>query len=287
VRVLEAPASIRSAVLLTHTDPTGIAAATATTAGAAKSAGCELLATADELRDGNSEGLSMVDELPGAPDLCIVLGGDGTILRALRMYTETDTPVFGINFGTVGFLAAAERDDLDSALEKAFTGGFDVIELPALELNEGGPGARGLNDIAFLRKPHGRVAELSYMVSGQDVGGVRCDGLVASTPAGSTGYNLANQGPILAWGVEGFALSFVAPHTFTARPLVVAPNDVLLVRNGGREPVDIAVDGQPSGELAPGAEAEVRFQNAAGRLAQLPGSSFYRRVREKFGLLAR
>ena len=195
--------------------------------------------------------------------------------------------MFGINFGTVGFLAAAERENLDPALESAFAGRFDVIELPALELNQGGPGARGLNDVAFLRKPHGRVAELSYMVSGQEIGGVRCDGLVAATPAGSTGYNLANQGPILAWGVEGYALSFVAPHTFTARPLVVAPNDILRVRNAGREPVDIAIDGRPTGELAPEGEAEVRFHNAAGRLAQLPGSSFYRRVREKFGLLAR
>jgi NAD+ kinase len=288
MRVLEAPASIHRAVLLTHTDPSGIALATAATAGAAKSAGCELLSTADELRDqAASEGLDVVDELPGSPDICIVLGGDGTILRALRLFTEADTPVFGINFGTVGFLAAAEREDLDSALESAFAARFDVIELPGLELNQGGPGALGLNDVAFLRKPHGRVAELSYMVSGQEVGGVRCDGLVAATPAGSTGYNLANQGPILAWGVEGFALSFVAPHTFTARPLVVAPNDVLRVRNSGREPVDIAIDGQPSGELAPGEEAEVRFRGAAGRLAQLPGASFYRRVRQKFGLLAR
>jgi len=288
MRVLEAPASIRTAALLTHTDPSGIAAATAAAVAAAKSAGCELLATTEELREQDGDGaLSVVPELPENPDLCIVLGGDGTILRALRRYTGSEAPVFGINFGTVGFLAAAERDDLESALQSAFAGEFDVMELPGLELGEGGAGALGLNDVAFLRKPHGRVAELAYMVSGQEVGGVRCDGLVAATPAGSTGYNLANQGPILAWGVEGFALSFVAPHTFTARPLVVAPNDVLRVRNAGREPVDIAIDGQPAGELAPDAEAEVRFRSGAGRLAQLPGASFYRRVREKFGLLAR
>src|SRR3954449_13311764 len=262
MRVLEAPASIHRAVLLTHTDPSGIAVATVATAGAAKSAGCELLSTADEIRDqAASEGLDVVDELPGSPDICIVLGGDGTILRALRLFTEADTPVFGINFGTVGFLAAAEREDLDSALESAFAARFDVIELPGLELNQGGPGALGLNDVAFLRKPHGRVAELSYMVSGQEVGGVRCDGLVAATPAGSTGYNLANQGPILAWGVEGFALSFIAPHTLTARPVVVAPSDVLQVRNAGElDAVDMGLDGQPAGELGPGEEVEVRFQ---------------------------
>jgi NAD+ kinase len=286
MRVLEAPASIRMAVLLTHQDPTGIAAASAASAAAARAVGCELVATSAEIRD-DAGGISVVDELPDNPDLCIVLGGDGTVLRALRLFSGTETPVFGINFGTVGFLTAAERDDLDDALKRAFEGDFNVIELPAHELEPGGPGTLGLNDIAFLRRPHGRVAELSYMVSGQDVGEVRCDGLVAATPAGSTGYNLANQGPIMAWGVEGYALSFVAPHTFTARPLVVAPNDVLRVRNAGRESVDVAIDGQVTRELAPGEEAEVRFRAASGRLAQLHGSSFYRRVREKFGLLAR
>jgi NAD+ kinase len=287
MRVLDAPAQIHTVALLTHADPEGIAAATVAAAAAAADAECELVTTAEELRGEADAGLRVVAEAPERPDLCVVLGGDGTILRALRRYTDVPTPVFGINFGTVGFLAAAERDDLDAALRSAFAGEFAVIELPALELDAGGPPAIGLNDVAFLRKPHGGVAELAYMVSGQEVGGVRCDGLVAATPAGSTGYNLANQGPILAWGVEGFALSFVAPHTLTARPLVVAPNDVLRVRNGGREPVDVAIDGRPAGELAPGDEAEVRFRDSAGRLAQLPGASFYRRIREKFGLLAR
>jgi NAD+ kinase len=91
----------------------------------------------------------------------------------------------------------------------------------------------------------------------------------------------------MAWGVEGFAVSFIAPHTLTARPLVVAPSDVLVVRNAGpRDEVDIVFDGQPAGELGTGAEVEVRFREGAGRLAQLPGSSFYRRIREKFGAIA-
>ena len=82
---------------------------------------------------------------------------------------------------------------------------------------------------------------------------MRCDGLVAATPVGSTGYNLANNGPILAWGVEGYVVSFIAPHTLTARALVVAPGDVLEVGNAaGREPVEVAVDGEPVGELEPG-----------------------------------
>jgi NAD+ kinase len=144
-----------------------------------------------------------------------------------------------------------------------------------------------LNDVSFIRRPHGRVAELSYRLGGQEVGHVRCDGLVAATPVGSTGYNLANQGPILAWGVEGFVVSFIAPHTLTARPLVVAPEDVLCVVNqAGREPVDVMLDGEPVGELASGGEMEVSFHPGIGTLAQLPGQTFYSRIREKFGWLA-
>ena len=112
-----------------------------------------------------------------------------------------------------------------------------------------------LNDVSLIRRPHGRVAELSYRLGGREVGHVRCDGLVAATPAGSTGYNLANQGPILAWGVEGYVVSFIAPHTLTARPLVVAPQDVLSISNApDRDPVDIVLDGQYVGELASGGE---------------------------------
>jgi NAD+ kinase len=145
-----------------------------------------------------------------------------------------------------------------------------------------------LNDVSFHRRPHGRVAELAFRLGGQEVGHVRCDGLVAATPAGSTGYNLANQGPILAWGVEGYVVSFIAPHTLTARPLVVAPDDVLYVRNAaGREPVDVVVDGEHVTDLASGDETEIRFRDNVGRLAQPAGANFYQRIADKFGSLAR
>ncbi len=287
MRVLRAPSAISTAVVLTHTDREGIAEAMLTTAEMASASGCELVALREERdKHGEMAGVSIADELPATTDLCLVLGGDGTILRALRAFAGSEVPVYGVNFGTVGFLAAAERGELQAALRHAFAGEFDVMELPGLQVGRG-DARLGLNDVSFTRQPHKRVAELSYSVGGQEVGDVRCDGLVAATPAGSTGYNLANQGPILAWGVEGYALSFIAPHTFTARPLVVAPDDQLTVTNAGREPIDIGIDGQPAGVLEPGAQASVRFRSAVGRLAQLPGASFYLRVREKFGRFAR
>ena len=115
---------------------------------------------------------------------------------------------------------------------------------------------------------------------------MRCDGLVVATPAGSTGYNLANGGPVLAWGVEGYVVSFIAPHSLTARALVVAPGDTLTVHNHSSEPVDVSVDGRPAGELGAGRRRDRALPARGADLAQVPGSSFYRRLREKFGLLA-
>jgi NAD+ kinase len=221
------------------------------------------------------------------PELCVVLGGDGTLLRALRAMSGTGTPVFGINFGRVGFLAGVEGSQIELGLDRAFAGDTEVIDLPGLEVKTEAADAIALNDVSFSRRPRGGVAELSYRIAGEEVGHVRCDGLVAATATGSTGYNLANNGPILAWGVEGYVVSYIAPHSLTARALVVAPGDVLhVVNHRGRDSVDVAADGIQIGELAPGAEAEVRFRDDLARLAQLPGSNFYHRIREKFGHLA-
>ncbi len=279
----------RTAALITHSHPPATTGAVGLVVGAAREAGWRLIATAGEL-DKHGEataGIEAVESLPHQLDLCVVLGGDGSILHALRHFARSGVPVFGVNFGTVGFLAAVERDDAEEGLRRAFAGETEALDLPGLEVAVYGEPRLALNDVSFLRRPHDRVAELSYGIAGEEVGHVRCDGLVAATPVGSTGYNLANQGPILAWGVKGYVVSYVAPHSLTARALVVAPGDVLHVGNaGGREPVDVAVDGEPVGELASGEALELCFVEGIGRLAQLPGTSFYQRIREKFGHLA-
>ena len=143
-----------------------------------------------------------------------------------------------------------------------------------------------INDISFHRRSGMRVADLGYAIGEDEIGRVRCDGLVVSTPAGSTGYNLANGGPVLAWGVEGFAVSFIAPHSLTARALVVAPGDLLAVHNRSEGAVDIPLDGRPSGTLGPEEAITASFLREAADLAQVPGSSFYRRLKDKFGRLS-
>lgn len=219
-------------------------------------------------------------------DICIVLGGDGTILRALRVYAGTGVPVFAVDLGEVGFLATVSPDETARGFAAAFKGEFEVLDLPAVALSTQVEDNKAINDVAFHREPGSRVAKLAYAVDGEEVGRVRCDGLVVATPAGSTGYNLANGGPVLAWGVEGFVVSFIAPHSLTARTLVVAPEDTLTVLNASREPVTLAVDGRSVGQLLPNDSIDLRFVQGQGRLAQMPGSTFYGRLREKFGRLS-
>jgi NAD+ kinase len=234
------------------------------------------------------EGVLLDAEPIDGVELCFVLGGDGTILRALRRYGASGVPVFAINFGEIGFLATVEPDGIEPAFDRAIDGDFELLRLPAIVLESGaGAAQRAFNDVAVHRKIGERVAEISYSFDGQELGSVRCDGLVVATPAGSTGYNLANGGPVMAWGVEGFVVSFIAPHSLTARALVMAPADRLTIHNRSREPLDVALDGRPLGEMPAEGELSVGFLDQAGTIAQLPGTSFYRRLREKFGRLAR
>jgi NAD+ kinase len=280
---------VKTVELVTHSHPPAATEAVPTLSAVAREKGWRVVATAEELakHGAAAEGIEVVEEGAASPDLCLVLGGDGSILHALRRFSHARVPVFGVNFGTVGFLAAVDREEAAEGIGRALSGEIETVELPGVEVSVNGTVAIGMNDVTLARRPRDRVAELSYRIAGEEVGHVRCDGLVVATPVGSTGYNLANQGPILAWGVKGYVVSYISPHSLTARALVVAPGDVLHVGNAaGREPVEVAVDGGKVADLAAGAPLEVRFVDSVGLLAQLPGTSFYQRIREKFGHLA-
>jgi NAD+ kinase len=234
-----------------------------------------------------ADGVVLGAEPDGDTDLAVVLGGDGTILSTLRLYAGRRVTVFAVNFGTIGFLATVEPSELDEGMRLALAGELDVLELPGLIAGTSEGDELAMNDISFHRRPTGRVAELAYSVEGEQLGEVRCDGLVVATPAGSTGYNLANGGPVLAWGVEGYVVSFISPHTLTARALVVAPGDVLSVTNRSREEdVDMTTDGRLVCVLPREESMTIRFRPGCALLAQVPGASFYHRLREKFGRLA-
>jgi NAD+ kinase len=281
---------VRCAAVFTHRRPAETAPALRQLIALAREAGAVVRLDPEETRKHRlapAGALELDSQDLNHVDICFALGGDGTILGALRMYAGTGIPVFGVNFGEIGFLATVDREQAEDGFRRAFAGQFEVLWLPGISLSGGRGQWLAINDISMHRQPGKRVADLEYTVGADEIGRVRCDGLVVATPAGSTGYNLANGGPVMAWGVEGFVVSFIAPHSLTARALVVAPQDVLVVSNCSQEePVDVSIDGRPVCVLAPGDQIEARFSDRQGTLAQVAGTTFYERLRQKFGRLA-
>src|SRR5204862_386468 len=208
-------------------------------------------------------------------DLAVVLGGDGTVLRALRRFLGTAVPVIGVNFGRVGFLASMEAESLDEGLGRALAGEYRVVELPALEAEAGGVRWAAVNDVVVTSSTLGRMVELGWAIGGEDLGSLPCDGLICSTPSGSTAYNLSNGGPVLVWGLDAMAVTFVAPHSLHARPLVVPRGrDLEVVNRTADVCATVLADGHRVHELAPGADVTVRLAEERSLLATLPESTF-------------
>ena len=136
-------------------------------------------------------------------DLVIVLGGDGSVLRALQSVTGLRIPVFAVNFGRVGFLTTAEPDELETAVVRALAGELQVVELATVQVERDGERAGlAVNDVVVASDVQGRIARLGWNVDGVDLGELACDAVIVCTPAGSTGYGLSAGGPVLDWGVE-------------------------------------------------------------------------------------
>src|SRR5215211_6626323 len=250
--------SIRRATIIVHGRPELVAEARATVERIAAELGVELTGADDA-------------------DLAIVLGGDGTMLRALKRFLGRDVPVLGVNFGRVGFLTSVRREELEDGVRRAFDGDFFTVELPTLEAELGGERHPAVNAAT------GRMVELQWAIAGEDLGSVPCDGLICSTPSGSTGYNLSNGGPVLVWGLDAMAMTFVAPHSLHARPLVVPRTRDLQVTNlSASVAVAVLADGHQIGELSAGDSVTVRLAEQRSLLATLPEATFFRRYRETF-----
>lgn len=217
-------------------------------------------------------------------DIAIVLGGDGTMLRALTRFLGAPVPVIGVNFGRVGFLSSMARDDLEPGLARVFAGEYVVVELPTLEVETGGARYVAVNDAVVTSGALGRMVELEWAVGGEDLGTQPCDGVICSTPSGSTAYNLSNGGPVLVWGIDAMAITFVAPHSLHARPLVVPRGRDLVVSNRTAEvPVAVLVDGHHVADAGPrDGQVTIRLGAAQSLLATLPEATFVRRYRQSF-----
>jgi NAD+ kinase len=231
-------------------------------------------------------GVELVDDdANGVPevDIALVLGGDGTMLRTLGRFLGTGIPVAGVNFGTVGFLTSIPRNHLEDGLKRLFRGEYDLIDLPTLEAAAGKASARAVNDLVAAGSTLGRMVQLAWSVGGEDLGELPCDGVICATPSGSTAYNLSNGGPVLVWGLEAMAVTFIAPHSLHARPLVVPGGKDVVVEN--RTPnvtVTMLADGMAFAELEQGDAATIRLAEERSLLATLPERTFFRRYRETF-----
>jgi NAD+ kinase len=246
----------------------------------AQERGIELLLADDELE---KHGLGDDDGDPAKADLVVVLGGDGTMLRALQRFLGTAVPVIGVNLGRVGFLASVNPAAFEDGMARVFSGEYEVVELPALEAEAGGERWNAVNDVVVTSSTIGRMIELSWAIGGEDLGELPCDGLICSTPSGSTAYNLSNGGPVLVWGLDAMAINFVAPHSLHARPMVVPRGLDLAVENRTADvSATVLADGHPVHELAPGEQVVARLSDQRSLLATLPESTFFSRYRRIF-----
>lgn len=233
--------------------------------------------------EARAAGLEVVPAESGDADVVIVLGGDGTMLRALRATLGTSTPVFGINFGRVGFLTSVEGEHLEAALARVLAGDFRVVELSTLEAQLAGARHAAINDVVVTSARPGRMVELAWEIGGERLGEQPCDGMICCTPSGSTGYNLSNGGPVMMWGLEAMAMTFVAPHSLHARPIVVPRGFGLRVTTCSPEmPVTVLVDGHEVGELSGTDALEVGVGVQTCGLALLPEVTFFSRYRHVF-----
>ena len=278
--VTQSARAVKRAAVVTHGKPQTIGPALARLSSVAREAGVELRMVEGEAEkhgidpeNGNGEDV----------DLALVLGGDGTMLRALTRYLGTKVPVIGVNFGTVGFLSSIARNDLESGLARVFAGEYKVEELPTLEVEVGEDQRVAVNDLVVTSGVVGRMIQLEWAVGGEGLGRRGCDGVVCSTPSGSTGYNFSNGGPVLVWGMDAMAVTFVAPHSLNARPLVVPRGSELLVWNKTPDvPATALVDGHRVADLPPGGRALARVGAQRTLLASLPEVTFFSRYGRTF-----
>jgi NAD+ kinase len=274
------PKAVTRAAVVTHGKPQTIGPALARLATVAREVGVELRMGEEEA---HKHGLDANNANAADVDIAVVLGGDGTMLRALNRFLGTEVPVVGVNFGRVGFLSSIPRDELEAGLGRVFAGEYRVEELPTLEVEVGDERRVAVNDLVVASALVGRMIQLEWAVGGEALGRLGCDGLVCATPSGSTGYNFSNGGPVLVWGLDAMAVTFVAPHSLNARPLVVPRGSELIVWNRTPDvPATALVDGHHVADLAPGGRAVARVGAQRSLLATLPEVTFFSRYRRAF-----
>src|SRR3954471_10219953 len=248
--------------------------------------GVQLIAAADDVARLGVPGVTAVsvEELATTSDAVIALGGDGTLLGAMRLVAARPVPVLGVNFGRLGFLAEVEGPELDAALAAMAEGRATIESRACLVVRYGGEEHLAFNDAALARVPGAGLVEATLAVSEQPYGHYKCDALILATPMGSTAYNYAAGGPVVSPGVAGVLVTPSAPLNGIARSLLLGPSEALALELTAGSPA-VELDGVLTGRLEPGAVVEVSLRPDAGRLVRIEGSRAAARSRVKLSLL--
>jgi len=222
------------------------------------------------------------DELSSRSDLIISLGGDGTMLRALRLAQPHSRPVLGVNFGRLGFLAEVDMEDLDDALSAVDAHQFTVEPRAAVTCSVCAPALTAFNDVALVRIPGNKVAGVEVVVDGQAFVRYAADAVVIATPTGSTAYSYSAGGPIVSPTVDGLLVIPAAPHSTFNRAIMLSSREHLELRIlGSSGELAVEVDGIVSGRARPGDVLSFQTVPDAGHLIRLGRTTFYERARRK------
>ncbi len=225
-------------------------------------------------------------DLPGQVDLVLVLGGDGTLLSMARAVGDLGVPILGVNLGGLGFLTATARDEVVPALEAALAGRMAIDErmmLGARLVRQGQPTAEyvALNDVVLTKSAMSRIIDLAVAVDGRHATAYRADGLIISTPTGSTAYNLSAGGPILFPTMDAVVLTPIAPHTLSNRPIVLPGTQRIDVTLRTDQEVMLTMDGQVGVPLREHDTVQVQQAAARIRLVRFPDRDFFSVLRTK------
>lgn len=226
-------------------------------------------------------------------DLCVVVGGDGTLLRAARLLGKAEVPIFGVNAGRLGFLTEVPRDRASALLARALTGAYQAERRIKLRVRLVRPAEGGdlclleeevINDAVINRGALARMVELRTLIDGTRVSEFRADGIIVATPTGSTAYNLAVNGPILMPSMEGLVVSPISPHTLTQRPLVISDRAQITIEvTQAYGEIQLSLDGQSSAPLQSGDRVEIERAATYTLLVRNPEVSFFEVLRAKLG----
>jgi NAD+ kinase len=227
---------------------------------------------------------------PRSIDALITLGGDGTLLRGARLLDGAAVPILGVNLGRLGFLTTCGTHDIDGALRQLASKNYIAearMALQAIALDGSGASRmewRALNDFVVHKGGFARVVRLGISVNAEPIGTYAVDGVIVSTPTGSTAYSLSAGGPVVVPTLESILLTPISAHALGVRPLVV-PADATVEIDTSRssEALMVTVDGQVGTDLVPGEKLIVRRASSPVHIIRLPGTSFFERMRAKLG----